>query len=139
MAYIQVPGFQIPPDVQPVTTVPNRCRRYKQAYPGFAPIINNLNPGNATQGAYSVVYINGVNFLPPCYGTTYVNFGSFTNIQITFYSSFNISFVVPVNAAAGTYDVTVVNIYNSNFSPAVNSSYPGNPNYSKSLTFTVSA
>jgi hypothetical protein len=138
MAYIKVPGFQIPPDVQPNTTVINRCRRYKQAYPGFAPIINVLNPSNATQGAYSIVYVNGLNFLPPCYGTTYVNFGSFTNIPITFYSSFNISFVVPVNAVAGTYNVTVVNIYNSNFSPAVNSSYPGNPNYSNSLVFTVS-
>lgn len=67
-----------------------------------------------------------------------MNFGSFTNIQITFYSSFNISFVVPVNATAGTYDVTVVNIYNSNFSPAVNNSYAGIPNYSNSFTFTVS-
>lgn len=134
MACIKVPG----PDVQPNTKVLNRCRRYQQAYPSFAPIIYTLNPDNVNQGAYSVVYINGLNFLPPCYGTTYVNCGTFTNIPITFYSSFNISFVVPVNIVAGNYAVTVVNIYNSNFSPAVNSSYPGNPNYSNSLQLTVS-
>ena len=138
MACIHDSTFQNPKSTQPITTVLNRCRRYQPAYPKFAPIIYNLNPDIVNQGAYSVVYINGQNFLPPCYGTTYVNCGTFTNIPITFYSSFNISFVVPVNIIAGTYTVTVVNIYNNNFSPAVNSSYPGIPNYSNSLYLTVS-
>jgi len=120
--------------VQPNTRVLNRCRQYEPGYPGFAPIISRLSPD---QGKYVIVHITGVNFLPPSYGTTYVNFGTFTRIPITFYSSFNISFVVPLSAPAGIYNVVVVNVYNSNFSPAVNSSYPGNPNYSNPLQFTV--
>lgn len=120
--------------VQPNTRILTRCRRYVPNLPDFAPVIYQLTPAT---GQYSIVYINGLNFLPPCYGTTYVNFGSFTNIPITFYSSFNISFVVPITAPAGTYNVVVVNIYNSNFSPAVNSSYPGILNPSNSLPFTV--
>jgi uncharacterized protein (TIGR03437 family) len=84
-----------------------------------------------------MVYIDGSNFFPPTNGITYVNFGNYTNLPVIFYSSFNISFVVPLNAGAGNYTVTVVNIYNGNFSLQVNTSYPGIPNYSNSVVYTL--
>lgn len=109
----------------------------KSFYPSFNPIINGLSVTSSASRAYSLVYITGSNFISPTNGTTYVNFGSFSNLPITFYSSFNISFVVPLNALAGSYNVVVVNVYNGNFSTAVNTSYPGNPNYSNSITYTI--
>ena len=130
---------------QPITnrTIINKnitgtnCRLSKSFYPSFSPTISTLSVTTSVHGNYSLVYILGSNFLPPCYGTTYVNFGNFKQLPITFYSSFNISFVVPLNAPPGIYNVIVVNVYNSNFSPAVNQSYPGNPNYSNTITYTV--
>ena len=109
----------------------------KSFYPSFTPIINGISVTTSNSGAYSLVYITGTNFVSPTNGTTYVNFGSFTNLPIIFYSSFNISFVVPLNALAGSYNVVVVNVYNGNFSTAVNTSYPGNPNFSNSFTYTI--
>jgi len=109
----------------------------KSFYPSFNPIINGLSVTTSASGVYSLVYITGTNFVSPTNGTTYVNFGSFTNLPIIFYSSFNISFVVPLNALAGSYNVVVVNIYNGNFSTAVNSSYSGIPNYSNPITYTI--
>lgn len=112
------------------------CRKYKSFYPSFTPTINNLSvTGNAT-GIYSDVIVNGSNFLPPCYGTTYVMFGSY-KLPVTFYSTFTISFIVPLNAVLGTYNVQVVNIYNTNFSPSVNQSNPGIPNYSNAIIYTI--
>jgi hypothetical protein len=109
----------------------------KSFYPSFNPTINGLSVTSSASQTYSLVYITGSNFVSPTNGTTYVNFGSFLNLPITFYSSFNISFVVPLNALAGSYNVVVVNVYNGNFSTAVNTSYPGNPNYSNSITYTI--
>ena len=106
-------------------------------YPNFKPSIYSLSVYSSTQGYYQVVYIAGTNFLPPPYGYTYVNFGGFKNLQITFYTTETISFIVPINSMSGIYNVTVVNIYNSNFSPSVNSSYPGNPNVSNSVEYTI--
>ena len=111
-----------------------KCRKYKGFYPSFTPIINNLSVTTSQNGKYSLVYITGSNFL---LGATFVNFGSFLNLPITYYSSFNISFVVPLNAVSGNYIVKVVNIYNGNFSPSVNTSNPGVPNYSNPITYTV--
>ena len=111
------------------------CRAYKQLLPSFTPVITNLSVTQSIAGNYSLVYINGLNFLPN--GTTYVNFGPYTNLPIIFYSSFNLSFVVPLNAKAGNYNIVVVNIYNSNFSPAVNQSYPGIQNYSNKVFYTI--
>lgn len=123
---------------QPVTTVLHRCLKNKGYLPSFTPVISTLSVTNSTKGFYSRVYINGSNFIPPCNGgVTYVNFGSFKNLPITFYSSFNISFVVPLNAPIGNYNVVVVNVYNNNFSPSVQQNYRGNPNYSNSLTYTI--
>lgn len=119
------------------TTIQNRCRKSRGFYPSFAPTINSLSVTSSAVGVYSNVTINGSNFLPPCYGTTYVNFGSFKKLPIIFYSTSTITFVVPLNAIPGTYNVQVVNIYNSNFSPSVNQSYPGTPNLSNSQTYTI--
>lgn len=134
---------QDPNGTTPITNVTlsriqsNNCRRKGAAYPSFAPVIYNLSVLSSCAGAYSLVNIDGSNLLPPCYGTTYVNFGPYTNLPITFYSSFNISFVVPLNAPPGSYTVTVVNIYNGNFSPSINQTYPGNLVYSNSITYTL--
>lgn len=115
----------------------NNCRKYKSIYPSFAPTIHNLSITSSISGKYKNVMIIGSNFLPPCYGTTYVNFGLFKNLPITFYSTFNASFIVPLNAIPGSYSVQVVNIYNGNFSPSVNQSYPGNPNFSNAIIYTL--
>ena len=129
----------LPVDANGNYIIPRVIRRRNRiySYPSFNPVINNLSVNSSLAGAYSMVYINGSNFLPPSNGITYVNFGNYTNLPVTFYSSFNISFVVPLNAGAGNYTVTVVNVYNGNFSPQVNTSYQGIPNYSNSLVYTL--
>jgi hypothetical protein len=119
-----------------VTNILSKCSN-KSFYPSFNPKINNLSVTTSAPGVYSLVYINGSNFFPPCNGSTYVNFGNFTNLPITFYSSFNISFVVPPLAVAGNYDVVVVNLYNGNFSTPVKNSYPSIPNFSNPITYTI--
>ena len=129
--------YQDPKGKQPDTKIRNRCLKYKGFLPSFTPVISNLSITTSAAGAYSRVYINGSNFIPSCNGVTYVNFGNLKNIQITFYSSFNLSFVVPLNAPKGTYLVTVVNVYNSNFSPPVNQTYTGIPNYSNSIAYQI--
>ena len=119
-----------------INTTQITCRLYNPVLPSFSPSIINMSVTSSIAGQYSLVYINGNNFFPNT--VTYVNFGQYTNIPITFYSSFNISFVVPLNAAAGNYNVIVVNTYTGQFSPCVNNSYPGNLNYSNSLNYTLS-
>lgn len=139
-------SYQNPNGIQPITnislyrkangTTPLGCKSVS-FYPNFSPAISSLSVTSSDPGIYSLVYITGANFLPPSYGTTYVNFGIYTKLPITFYSTINISFVVPLNAPSGNYNVKVVNIYNDNFSPAVNQSYPGNQNNSNSITYTI--
>jgi hypothetical protein len=121
----------------PITQNLFRCRKFKGFYPSFAPTINDLSITSSNSGQYSLVYINGTNFLPQAYGITYVNFGNFTNLPIIFYSQNNISFLVPLNASIGNYNVLVVNIYNNNFSPSVKQNNPGNINNSNSITYTI--
>ena len=123
----------------------SNCRKYKSVYPSFAPTINSLSVTSSAAGTYSNVMINGSNFLPPCYGTTYVNFGPFKQfsgpfkqLPITFYSTSAISFIVPLNLVPGFYNVQVGNIYNDNFSPSVNQTYPGIPNLSNAFTYQLS-
>ena len=105
-----------------------KCLKYKPSLPSFTPIINSLSVSSSYAGKYSLVYVNGANFFSN--GTTYINFGSYKNISVTFYSSFNISFVVPLNAPKGTYNIVAVNIYNGNYSSPVGNTYPANLNYS---------
>ena len=116
-----------------IDTIRRRIRKYTNFYPSFNPIIYNLSSNLSSFGIYSQVYINGSNFQ----GTAFVNFGPYKNLPIIFYSSFNISFVVPLNAPIGSYNVIVVSIYNGNFSPQINTSYPGNQNYSNSITYNI--
>lgn len=116
-------------------TTSNCRRRLKGFFPSFKPILSGLSQITSISGAYSLVYINGYNFLP--FGTTFIKFGSFGYLPVIYYSSFNLSFVVPLNAIAGNYQVYVVNLYNGNFSPQVNQSYPGNLNFSQPITYTI--
>jgi hypothetical protein len=113
------------------------CRKFQSVYPSFTPTIDSLSVTSSIAGNYSNVMINGSNFLPPCYGSTYVNFGYFKQLPIVFYSTSNASFIVPLNAGPGIYNVQVVNIYNGNFSPSVNQSYAGKANISNSITYTL--
>lgn len=111
------------------------CLKYNPVYPSFTPEIGSVSVNSSSVGKYSLVYIFGTNFFPN--GTTYVNFGSFHNIPVTYYGSNNISFVVPINAPKGTYNIVIVNIYNGNFSTPVNFTYPGVLNYSKSSVYQI--
>jgi hypothetical protein len=118
-----------------ITTTQITCRLYKSLLPSFTPVISNLSVTSSLAGQYSLVYINGSNFFPN--GTTFVNFGPYQNIPIVYYGSFNISFVVPLNAFVGNYNVVVVNLYNGQFSSPVKYSYTGNLNYSNSVLYTL--
>jgi uncharacterized protein (TIGR03437 family) len=110
----------------------NACQNLKGFYPSFAPTITT-----AIKGKNNVVYITGTNFLPASYGTTYVNFGTYKNLEITFYNSYQISFVIPNNVTSGSYNLVVVNVYNTNFGSCINISDPGKQNYSNTFTFRV--
>ena len=112
-----------------------RCKLSKSILPSFKPEIYNFSVYTSLSGAYSNVLINGKNFLPN--GTTYVNFGNFTNIPVSYLSSFSISFVVPANAAIGTYNVVVVNNYSSNYSANINNIYNQNLNFSNTIMYTL--
>jgi hypothetical protein len=96
-------------------------------------IIYSLSTNDTIPNKYTVVYVTGENFFPN--GITYINFGGFQKIPVIFYSSFSISFVIPLDAFGGNYSVVAVNIYNDNFAPPVNYSYPGHLNYSNSLNY----
>jgi hypothetical protein len=116
----------------------NRIRNISCArsfLPSFTPNLSSLSSTTSPSGAYSLVFVDGSNFLPN--GTTFIQFGGLGYLPVTYYSSITLSFVVPLNAVAGNYAVKVVNLYNGNFSPQVNQSYPGNRNFSNSITYTI--
>jgi hypothetical protein len=113
----------------------NNCRRNTNVLPSFTPVLSGLSVTTSKTNTYSLVYVYGSNFLPN--GTTFIQFGTYGYLPVTYYSSFNLSFVVPLNAVAGNYAVKVVNLYNGNFSPPVNQSYPGNLNFSNSINYTI--
>ena len=115
--------------------VAKKCKLSKGFLPSFTPEIYSLSVNNSVAGEYSVVNITGNNFLPN--GTTYVNFGGYQNISVSYYSSNNISFVVPSNAPAGSYNIIVVNNYTSNFGPHINNFYNNNLNYSNIMVYTL--
>jgi hypothetical protein len=119
--------------VTPKTT--RNCRKYKNVYPSFTPILDQLSTTSSSLGAYSLVYVNGSNFLPN--GTTFIKFGNYGYIPVTYYSSFQLSFVVPLNTTTGSYNVEIVNLYTGNFSPQVNQSSPSNLNFSNSITYKI--
>ena len=87
-----------------------KCRKFEYKYPNTTPVILNFSPAESQVDNYTVCYINGLNFSKEnTTGNSTVTFGSITNIPVTFYSSLNISFVVPNDLAVGTYSVKVVN------------------------------
>jgi hypothetical protein len=106
-----------------------KCKKYQKSLPSFTPIVTGFKANN-----YSIS-LTGENFLPN--RSTFVNFGSFKNIPITFFSSFNISFIIPLTATSGTYELVVVNIYNRNLYPRVFSSTIPTLNYSLPIIYTV--
>jgi hypothetical protein len=115
----------------------SKCRKITSKYPSFTPVIFTLSMTSSAKKTYTVVYINGANFLPSCIGTTYVNFGQYKQLPIIYFSNSYISFVVPFNIKVGKYSVVVVNVYNGNFSPQINISYAGDLNYSNTVNYTI--
>jgi hypothetical protein len=115
--------------------IKKKCKLTKSILPSFKPEIYSLSVYTSLSGAYSNVFVSGKNFLPN--GTTYVNFGNFTNIPVSYFGSFSISFVVPANSEIGSYNVVVVNNYTSNYSANLNNIYNQNLNFSNSITYTL--
>ena len=112
------------------------CKKNKGSLPSFTPVLLSLSVTTSNFGEYSLVYVNGSNFLPN--GVTFIQFGQFGYLPVTYYSSNNLSFIVPINARPGNYNVKVVNLYNGNFSPQINQSYIGNLNFSENyVTYTI--
>jgi len=109
------------------------CR--KGFLPSFTPELYSLSATSSENNTYKMIFVSGSNFLPN--GTTFIKFGNFGYLPAIYYSSFNLSFVVPLNAVSGNYNVQVVNLYNGNFSTPVNQTYSGNLNYSNSITYTI--
>jgi len=101
------------------------CRTYKAFYPQTTPIIYSLSQYTSKLGQYTQVFINGYNFF--AYGTTRINFGKYTNIPLTYYSSLQISFIVPFAAKSGCYTVNVANVTNTYPSPTL--VYSNSENY----------
>jgi hypothetical protein len=89
-------------------TTSKRINNY--TYPNTTPIIQSLSPTESALSDYTICYINGLNFSKEnTTGNTTVTFGDIKKIPVTFYSSLNISFVVPNNLPYGVYNVQVVN------------------------------
>ncbi len=103
-------------------------RKYRYMYPDTTPIIYGLSQTESVLGDYTVVYISGYNFSKAnTTGNSTVTFGNITNIPVIFYSSLNISFVVPIiNLTQPTYDVQVVN---NNYFPVTQ--------YSNKVSYTL--
>lgn len=117
--------------------IANRRAINRSVLPSFTPILNSLSVTESRAGVYAPVYVKGSNFLPN--GTTFIQFGELGYIQASYYSSFNLSFIVPLNAEPGEHQVKVVNLYNGNFCPPINQSYPGVLNFSNPITYTIIA
>ncbi len=120
------------------TTTPNstrKCRKFQGFYPSFVPTIERISISSSKSNVYSEVHILGTNFLPN--NTTFIKFGNYGYLPATYYTSFNISFIVPLNANLGNYYIQVVNIYNNNFSLPVNQTSPGNLNLSNSVLYII--
>lgn len=87
------------------------CRKIQKNSPNIIPVILQILPEQSILGNYIVAHIVGYNFsLGGTLGYSTVTFGNITNIPVTFFSSLNISFVVPViDVLDGIYNVQVVN------------------------------
>ena len=90
----------------------SKSRKIDKKYPNTSPIINSLSITESIRGIYTVCFLTGLNFSKnTTTGNSTITFGPVTNIPVTFYSSLNISFVVPVINIdnVGTYNVQVIN------------------------------
>jgi hypothetical protein len=76
-------------------------------YPNITPVISFLSQDSSEAGKYTVVYISGYNYLP--FGITRLNFGPYKNIPITYLSSYNLAFEVPI-VAPGIYNIQLATI-----------------------------
>ena len=111
--------FTTNPLTDNVSQVVKKCRLNKGFLPNINPIIYTLSSYTSNVNDYKTIYISGENFFP--FGTSYVKFGSLENLEVTYYSSFNVSFSIPSSILqtnnnlikAGTYDVQVVTTNNS--------------------------
>jgi len=104
------------------------CRTYKGFFPDITPVIYNLSRDTSVHDTYALVYITGNNFLLD--GMTRVDFGSYHNLPVTFFSSVNLSFIVPQDAIAGGYDVKVTTVNNDQVVPTTM--------YSNGVLYTIS-
>ena len=89
-----------------------KCRKYNKqdSYPNITPRIDIINPDSSIAGQYTNVYLTGINFSNfSVTGYSTVTFGPYNKIPISYISSFNISFVIPIDAPPGIYNVQVVN------------------------------
>ncbi len=105
-----------------------RCRKYnvEESYPDITPRIDLLTQYSSLAGVYTIVRITGINFSNfSVTGYSTVKFGSTKNIPISYVNSFDISFVVPIDAPPGVYPVQVIN-----------NTYP-TPLYSNTTDYTV--
>ena len=110
-----------------INTIVSKCRKKKGFLPDLNPQIYGLSMYTSTSGVYTIVNIVGNNFFP--YGTTMVDFGSYRNISVNFYSSLNISFVIPIIAPPGVYIIKATSNTNQNFNPFLL--------YSNPVTYTL--
>jgi len=108
----------------PIQYIQTACLSYVQgSYPDLTPTILYLDTYNASNLYTSLkpytVYIRGINF--SANGITSVIFGPYKNIPITFFSSNSISFIIPLNAKSGEYNLQVINTntYGSLFSNTI--------------------
>jgi hypothetical protein len=99
----------IPNKIKVPSTV--KCRKYKYQYPDLSPVIYQIYPDTSILGDYTIVSVLGNNFsLDGSNGYSTVSFGDIKKIPVTFLSSENLSFVVPViDVVAGSYNVQIVN------------------------------
>ena len=96
----------------PIQYIQNDCQNYSEKnYPDLSPRIIYLssyyvNYLDSSNRPYHI-YIRGINFNTN--DITSITFGPYNNVPITFYSSTSISFIIPMNAKPGSYNIQVVN------------------------------
>ena len=96
----------------PIQYIQTACLSYVEGkYPDLTPTILSLDTYNITYLYTSVkpytVYVRGLNFNTNT--VTSITLGPYKKIPITFLSSTSISFIIPLNAKPGEYNVQVVN------------------------------
>jgi hypothetical protein len=111
----------------------DKCIKYKKKPINYYPFILHTTPNSCYYNNYTEVYVYGNNFFPN--GSTFVNIGS-TNVQISFFSSNLITFIIPNNLISGVYTITVIN--NISYSPTnVTSIPPKQLSKSNPVTFQI--